>query len=530
MFYDRDHNSSNSKPRFDSEGNMVDVYGGVMVPRHIIEQYGALVPGFRRQQQQRQSRSPFEGDVSCRGSRSPMGETQPQHSAASAPVSFAASAVAQNPGVHANYFSALLPQDSSLYHSSGCYSAWEEQHQAAFQNLDDSTRAQSFLPQHLTPSIRVSTTDLPGRAQHNNCLGPAQSRLAPQAAHASLCHNNNTYSPAHLSPTQKVFMHQETETMQVPPSPISAQASPDDTTMGEQQSRKRSHSMMSQTEPTTFQSEVPMPARAPSVTSQGAAEASPGDDFSPRGSRAFKRADPPVNAMGKYICTYSEECTDQMFDRKCEWSKHMDKHDRPYRCPHPSCAKLQGFTYSGGLLRHEREVHGKHGGPKAQLMCPHPTCKRHSGKGFTRKENLNEHLRRVHNSKGETSEDPTMQAMQSQSTEVAPGADDPAETPASLGGVHDPALMSSSVDVKYHHKDSLPALLEQASIEQENKRLRLENESLKTRILELEANDSFKEERLRSLENTISQLHVKYQAQAASEQLQAAEQPLENGS
>src|ERR1700761_1090701 len=69
--------------------------------------------------------------------------------------------------------------------------------------------------------------------------------------------------------------------------------------------------------------------------------------------------------------------------------KHMDKHDRPYHCDHPSCAKLQGFTYSGGLLRHEREVHGKHGGPKAQLMCPYEDCKRHSGKGFTRKENLN---------------------------------------------------------------------------------------------------------------------------------------------
>lgn len=29
-------------------------------------------------------------------------------------------------------------------------------------------------------------------------------------------------------------------------------------------------------------------------------------------------------------------------------------------------------------------------------MCPHTDCKRHAGKGFTRKENLNEHLRRVH--------------------------------------------------------------------------------------------------------------------------------------
>ena len=77
-------------------------------------------------------------------------------------------------------------------------------------------------------------------------------------------------------------------------------------------------------------------------------------------------------------------------------SKHMDKHDRPYRCLEIGCEKLPGFTYSGGLLRHEREVHNKHGGPRKQLNCPHPNCKRHTGKGFSRQENLNEHLRRVH--------------------------------------------------------------------------------------------------------------------------------------
>lgn len=83
-------------------------------------------------------------------------------------------------------------------------------------------------------------------------------------------------------------------------------------------------------------------------------------------------------------------------------SKHMDKHDRPYKCGAAGCEKLPGFTYSGGLLRHEREVHGKHGGPKNSFYCPHPNCKRHSGKGFSRQENLNEHLRRVHTQNGTT--------------------------------------------------------------------------------------------------------------------------------
>jgi hypothetical protein len=61
----------------------------------------------------------------------------------------------------------------------------------------------------------------------------------------------------------------------------------------------------------------------------------------------------------------------------------MDKHERPYRCPADGCENLPGFTYSGGLLRHEREVHGKHGGPKKTVNCPHPNCKRHTGKGFS---------------------------------------------------------------------------------------------------------------------------------------------------
>src|SRR4051812_18086366 len=78
----------------------------------------------------------------------------------------------------------------------------------------------------------------------------------------------------------------------------------------------------------------------------------------------------------------------------------MDKHDRPYKCAAEGCEKLPGFTYSGGLLRHEREVHGKHGGPKNSFNCPHVNCKRHTNKGFSRLENLNEHLRRVHTQNG----------------------------------------------------------------------------------------------------------------------------------
>ena len=82
----------------------------------------------------------------------------------------------------------------------------------------------------------------------------------------------------------------------------------------------------------------------------------------------------------------------------------MDKHDRPYKCTVKGCEKLQGFTYSGGLLRHEREVHKMHGGTKKSLYCPHVDCKRSTGSAFSRKENLAEHLRRVHSSTSTSSD------------------------------------------------------------------------------------------------------------------------------
>jgi len=38
-----------------------------------------------------------------------------------------------------------------------------------------------------------------------------------------------------------------------------------------------------------------------------------------------------------------------------------------------------------GLRRHETEIHGMHGA-RRKLHCPIPTCKRHTGEGFQRKE------------------------------------------------------------------------------------------------------------------------------------------------
>jgi len=160
----------------------------------------------------------------------------------------------------------------------------------------------------------------------------------------------------------------------------------------------------------------------------------------------------------------------------------MDKHDRPYRCPHQDCSKLQGFTYSGGLLRHEREVHGKHGGPKAQLMCPYEDCKRHSGKGFTRKENLNEHMRRCHENKASP--------LHSATGPSVLGAEQPAE--ASIAHVSDGAAIydDMAVTAGILGKRDYPETENVDELKQELKRLREDNEAKEERMRRMEAQEA----------------------------------------
>ncbi|KAJ5917511.1 hypothetical protein N7466_011065 [Penicillium verhagenii] len=74
----------------------------------------------------------------------------------------------------------------------------------------------------------------------------------------------------------------------------------------------------------------------------------------------------------------------------------MDKQDRPCKCHEPGSNKDQGFTYSVGIVRHQRKVHKKNTDAKKPLMCPYADCKRGTGNGSTRQENLRAHLRRCH--------------------------------------------------------------------------------------------------------------------------------------
>ncbi|MCJ1438040.1 hypothetical protein MMC27_007427 [Xylographa pallens] len=75
---------------------------------------------------------------------------------------------------------------------------------------------------------------------------------------------------------------------------------------------------------------------------------------------------------------------------------HEPRRARSHVCTDSACVLLPGFTSKGDLTRHQREIH-ENGGSKA-FFCPHYECKRSTGIPFKRKENLKEHLRRVHRS------------------------------------------------------------------------------------------------------------------------------------
>lgn len=176
----------------------------------------------------------------------------------------------------------------------------------------------------------------------------------------------------------------------------------------------------------------------------------------------------------------------------------MDKHNRPYVCREPGCEKILGFTYQGGLLRHEREVHKRHGGPKASCMCPYKDCNRSTGTGFSRRENLLEHLRRRH-----------------RGVEVEGG--EPVATPASVSGQgrkrrRDPPIQRAEEEDQTESEVSKrrrptaetngPLVEDPADPE----KTAGESEDLRAQIKSLQYELQQKDERLRKLEETVARL------------------------
>ncbi|EXJ53691.1 uncharacterized protein A1O5_13046, partial [Cladophialophora psammophila CBS 110553] len=73
------------------------------------------------------------------------------------------------------------------------------------------------------------------------------------------------------------------------------------------------------------------------------------------------------------------------------------RHERLYQCQEAGHELRPGFTYHGGLLRHEQEVHKMYlSAKKTPIFCSFPNRPRSSGKPYMRKENFEDHKRRIH--------------------------------------------------------------------------------------------------------------------------------------
>lgn len=120
---------------------------------------------------------------------------------------------------------------------------------------------------------------------------------------------------------------------------------------------------------------------------------------------------------GKYHCPEEGNpgCNHKPTALKCNYDKFVDSHLKPFRCNKKTCVGVQ-FSSTACLLRHEREAHGMHGHGARPHLCHFPDCERAApGHGFPRRYNLFDHMKRVHQYDGPTTDpSPTLPGPTSQ--------------------------------------------------------------------------------------------------------------------
>ncbi|KIW76962.1 hypothetical protein Z517_09406 [Fonsecaea pedrosoi CBS 271.37] len=104
--------------------------------------------------------------------------------------------------------------------------------------------------------------------------------------------------------------------------------------------------------------------------------------------KPYERNATPNAADGLYDCEYCEE----KFPVAHAWKKHMDKHERPYKCTFEGCTNRDGFSKPCALMRHHEHLHLR----KVQWFCIFEDCDRHE-RGFFRSDHARKHEERVHN-------------------------------------------------------------------------------------------------------------------------------------
>lgn len=125
-----------------------------------------------------------------------------------------------------------------------------------------------------------------------------------------------------------------------------------------------------------------------------------GEGESARDHFLYKNAYP--QADGLFHCPWEGEstCNHKPEKLKCNYDKFVDSHLKPYRCKVEGCQNAR-FSSTACLLRHEREAHAMHGHGEKPYLCTYEGCERSQpGHGFPRQWNLRDHMRRVHNDNG----------------------------------------------------------------------------------------------------------------------------------
>ncbi|KAI1516041.1 hypothetical protein L13192_05064 [Pyrenophora tritici-repentis] len=135
---------------------------------------------------------------------------------------------------------------------------------------------------------------------------------------------------------------------------------------------------------------------------------------------------------GKYHCPEEGKagCSHKPTALKCNYDKYVDSHLKPFRCNKKTCVGVQ-FSSTACLLRHEREAHGMHGHGARPHLCHFRDCERAMpGHGFPRRYNLFDHMKRVHQYDGPTTEPSPVQgqaARKSASRKRKASAEEPTE-------------------------------------------------------------------------------------------------------
>ncbi|KAH7132280.1 hypothetical protein B0J11DRAFT_222173 [Dendryphion nanum] len=165
-----------------------------------------------------------------------------------------------------------------------------------------------------------------------------------------------------------------------------------------------------------------------------AAEAKTMEEEQGRIARSHPLYQAQPDEAGKYHCPHEGKpgCNHKPTPLKCNYDKYVDSHLKPFRCNKKVCVGVQ-FSSTACLLRHEREAHGMHGHGSRPHLCHFTDCERSvPGNGFPRRYNLFDHMKRVHDFTGPTTE-PSPPAPQAQTTRKSSSrkrksvADEPSE-------------------------------------------------------------------------------------------------------